>query len=69
MPLRVLLKVRVGAASDTAEQTKELLGKITGEKVLQALLILVLSYFTIKLVDWISISLSDRSWSGSGITG
>ena len=48
------------AAQDTADQTKELLTKITGPKVLQAVIILVVSYGIIRLVDWLVISISER---------
>lgn len=48
------------ATSSTADKTKELLSKITGTKVLQALLILVVAYLIIKAVDWLVIALSER---------
>ncbi|MBE9099307.1 mechanosensitive ion channel family protein [Vacuolonema iberomarrocanum] len=48
------------AASDTANESKELLSKITGPKILQALLILVVAYLIIKAVDWLVIALSER---------
>lgn len=48
------------AASDTADKTKELLSKITGAKILQALLVLVTAYLIIKAVDWLVIALSER---------
>lgn len=48
------------AASDTANQTKELLSKITAPKILQALLILTAAYIIIKTVDWVVIALSER---------
>lgn len=48
------------AASDTADKTKELLSKITGTKILQALLVLVTAYLIIKAVDWLVIALSER---------
>lgn len=48
------------AASDTADKTKELLSKITGAKILQALLIVVIAYLVIKAVDWLVIALSER---------
>lgn len=48
------------AASDTADKTKELLAKITGAKILQALVILVVAYLVIKAVDWLVIALSER---------
>lgn len=48
------------AASDTAEQTKQLLGQITGPKVLQALLIVAIAYGIIKLVDWLTINISEK---------
>ena len=49
------------AASDTAEQTRDLLGKITGPKVLQALLIVVIAYAIIKAVDWLTINISEKA--------
>ena len=48
------------AASDTAQQTRDLLGKITGPKILQALLIVAIAYGIIKLVDWLTISISEK---------
>lgn len=48
------------AASDTAEQAKSILSKITGPKILQALIILAIAYAIIKLVDWMSITLSEK---------
>ena len=48
------------AASDTAEQTKQLLGKITGPKVLQALLIVLIAFAVIKTVDWLTVTISER---------
>ncbi|MGD1857993.1 MAG: mechanosensitive ion channel family protein [Leptolyngbyaceae cyanobacterium] len=48
------------AASDTADKGKELLSKITGAKILQALLILVVAYIIIKTVDWLVIAMSER---------
>lgn len=48
------------AASDTADKTQQLLSKITGPKVLQALFILAVAYGIIKFVDWIVINLSER---------
>ncbi len=48
------------AASETANQTKRLLGQITGAKVIEALIITLVAYSIIKLVDWATISLSER---------
>ncbi len=48
------------AASDTAEQAKSILSKITGPKILQALIILVVAFAIIKLVDWMSVTLSEK---------
>ncbi len=48
------------AASDTADQTRQLLSKITAPKVIQALFIVGVAYAIIKAVDWIVISLSER---------
>ncbi|MEM8505603.1 MAG: mechanosensitive ion channel domain-containing protein [Cyanobacteria bacterium P01_D01_bin.1] len=48
------------AASETADQTRELLGKITGTKILQALLPIVICYLTIKGVDALVIWLSEK---------
>ncbi len=48
------------AASETADQTKKLLGQITGPKVIEAAIIILVAYGTIKLVDWITITLSER---------
>lgn len=48
------------AASDTASQTRKILTEITGPKVLQALIILVVAYVTIKAVDGLVTWLSER---------
>ncbi len=48
------------AANETADQTKKLLGQITGPKVIEALIIILIAYSIIKLVDWATISLSER---------
>ena len=48
------------AASETANQTKELLTKITGPKIFQALFIVVAAYVTIKSVDWLVITISEK---------
>ncbi|MEN8447812.1 MAG: mechanosensitive ion channel family protein [Cyanobacteria bacterium J06555_13] len=47
-------------ASETAGQTKELLSKITGPKIVQALIVLAVAYSTIKLVDWLVMTLSEK---------
>ena len=39
------------AANETAQQTKELLAKITTWKIAQALIILVVSFVVIKIID------------------
>lgn len=49
------------AASDTANQTRQILSKITGAKILQAVFILLAAYGTIKLVDWLVITLSEKA--------
>lgn len=48
------------AASDTADQTRQLLSKITAPKVIQALIVVGIAYAVIKTVDWVVISLSER---------
>lgn len=48
------------AASETADQTRELLGKITGTKILQALVIVLICYLTIKGVDALVIWFSEK---------
>lgn len=48
------------AANGAAEKTKEILTEITGLKVIQALIILVVAYLAIKTVDWIVIWLSEK---------
>ncbi len=48
------------AVSDTAEQAKSILSEITGPKVTQALIILGVTFAIIKLVDWVSITLSEK---------
>jgi len=47
-------------ANDAANQTKKILTEITGPKVLQALVILVVAYIIIKVVDWLVIWLSEK---------
>ncbi len=48
------------AASETADQTRELLGKITAPKIIQALIIVVVAYLLIKGVDALVIWLSEK---------
>lgn len=48
------------AASETANQTRELLSKITGPKILQALVIIAIAYTIIKTVDWLVITISEK---------
>ncbi|MEO0770096.1 MAG: mechanosensitive ion channel family protein [Cyanobacteria bacterium J06649_4] len=48
------------AANATADQTRELLSKITAPKIFQALTILVMAYIIIKGVDWIVITVSEK---------
>ncbi|MEL6453284.1 MAG: mechanosensitive ion channel family protein [Cyanobacteria bacterium J06623_5] len=48
------------AANETANQTKELLTKITTPKLVQALIILAVAYGSIKLIDWVVITLSEK---------
>ncbi|MGB7416529.1 MAG: mechanosensitive ion channel [Thermosynechococcaceae cyanobacterium] len=48
------------AASDTANKTKQILTEITGPKVFQALIILVIAYVIIKVVDWVVIRLAEK---------
>ena len=49
------------AASDAANQTRQILSKITGAKIVQAVVILLVAYSTIKLVDWLVIYLSEKA--------
>ena len=48
------------AANDTADGTRQLLANITGAKIIQAVVVLLLAYGIIKLVDWLVISLSEK---------
>ena len=48
------------AASETADQTRELISKITGPKLLQALIIIVVCYVIIRGVDALVIWLSEK---------
>ncbi|MGB7087362.1 MAG: mechanosensitive ion channel family protein [Phormidesmis sp.] len=48
------------AASETANETKELLSKITGAKIIEALIIIGIAYAIIKTVDWLVITISER---------
>lgn len=48
------------SAADTAEDTKELVSKITTDKLTQALFILLAAYVTLKLLDKLVLWLSER---------
>ena len=48
------------AAKETAESTKEIVSKITADKVIQALLILLAAYLTLKILDRLVNLLSER---------
>ena len=48
------------AAQETAEETKELLTKITTFKVTQALMIILSCYVTLRIIDWSIIWVSER---------
>lgn len=48
------------AVQKTAEDTKEIVSKITANKVLQGVLILIAAYLLLKLLDWLIIWLSER---------
>ncbi|EDX86580.1 transporter, MscS family [Synechococcus sp. PCC 7335] len=48
------------SAREAADQTRELISKITGPKILQALIIIVVCYLTIKGVDALVIWLSEQ---------
>ena len=48
------------AAQDTAEKTREIVSKITTDKVIQGFLILLAAYLTLKLLDRIVNLLSER---------
>ena len=48
------------AANETAEQTKELLAKITTWKIAQALIIVVVSFVVIKIIDKLVIWISEK---------
>ncbi len=48
------------SGNDAANMTKEILTEITGQKVVQALIILGVAYAVIKAVDWLMIWLSEK---------
>ena len=48
------------AAEQTAEQTKEIVSKITTDKVVQALFILLAAYLTLKVLDRLVILISEK---------
>ena len=48
------------AANETAEQTKDIVSKITTGKVAQAVLVLIATYVILKLLDWLVNWLSER---------
>ena len=48
------------AAKETAEQTKDIVSKITTGKVAQAVFILIATYLIVKLLDWLVNWLSER---------
>jgi small-conductance mechanosensitive channel len=56
----VLAQSADDAAKETAEQTKELISKITTWKIGQALIALVISYILIKVIDKVVIWLSEQ---------
>ncbi len=56
----VLAQSANDAAKETAEQTKELITKITTWKISQGLIIVAVSYITIKVVDRLVIWLSEQ---------
>ncbi len=56
----VLAQSAGDAATETAEQTKQLISKITTWKIGQGLIILAISYITIKVVDKLVIWLSEQ---------
>ena len=47
-------------AKETADQTKEIVSKITTDKIAQALLIILAAYLTLKILDKLVIWLSER---------
>ncbi|MFK8183385.1 MAG: mechanosensitive ion channel family protein [Phormidesmis sp.] len=49
------------AVRETADQTSQLLSKITGLKLVQAIIILVAAYGVIKIIDWLVIYLSEQA--------
>ena len=53
------------AAKETAEQTKDIVSKITTGKIAQAFFVILATYLILKLLDWLVIWLSERiakSW-------
>lgn len=57
----ILAQSAEDAARETAEQTKDIVSKITTGKVAQALLILLVTYISLKLLDRIVTWLSERT--------
>ncbi|WP_019508295.1 mechanosensitive ion channel family protein [Pleurocapsa sp. PCC 7319] len=56
----VLAQSAGDAAQETAEETKQLLSKITTWKVTQAILIVLLCYVSLRIIDWLIIWVSER---------
>ncbi len=48
------------AAGETANQAGQILSKVTGPKILQGLIVIVVAYATIKIVDWLVATISER---------
>ena len=60
-----LAQSAVDAAKETAEQTKDIVSKITTGKIAQAFFVILATYLILKLLDWLVIWLSERiakSW-------
>lgn len=61
----ILAQSAGGAAEKTADQTKELLTKITTWKVTQALIVILCCYIALRIIDWSIAWISekiDREW-------
>lgn len=48
------------AAGETANRAGQILSKVTGPKILQGLIVIVVAYATIKIVDWLVATISER---------
>ena len=56
----ILAQTAGDAAQETAEQTRDIVSKITSGKIAQAVIILLVAYFTLKILDKLVIWLSEK---------